>query len=445
MAQVGITCDFSGYTGSLIVVCKKASAPLVEVARSAALPFPVAQVVSFGNLSPETYIFEFWQSLDGTTLNTLIRLWSIDASQDSDPSVKTYEYIVDNGGTEGTPGNGDYWADPVQDDTEIVDERYAGVSKEDVKVEMRGIGPRRTDEWDLRTGGGIQLTTAGEVFNNGDSIFVTVFKKQSSPPAVSSSDYTDVVNVTADDTIDSTYKNKLVNCTSSLPVTTLTFPAFNTMADQKIKFTTAGMQGNYLTLVFTTMLFDGGKVHLTKGRTFEIMIKSGVPYELSNITDKGYDVRGKREFSDDVKPHQRLRDGTIYQVAEYSGIVEWIKTLPASSIIGTRASWNTDANRHKFYLNEGLGEFSFPDDRNMHVRALNAFDGSEVIGRYNPDTVKVATDVKGVKFTGTGTVAGGVDNITTPGHQFNLTEYYEIDTGTETQGKNVGLLAVINL
>jgi hypothetical protein len=60
------------------------------------------------------------------------------------------------------------------------------------------------------------------------------------------------------------------------------------------------------------------------------MFKNNVPYVLSSITDAGYDARGKRDFADDVKSHQRLRDGTVRQIADFPGIVEWIQTLPAS-------------------------------------------------------------------------------------------------------------------
>jgi hypothetical protein len=266
---------------------------------------------------------------------------------------------------------------------------------------MRGTGKRRKDEWDVRSGGGIQLMVGGEIFSDGDSIFVDVFQKVSTDSTSSSSassDYTDVKNVSSNDTLDASYKNKLINCIGAAAVTTITFPALVfTLADQKIKFITHSMTGNYLTLKFNgseTVSFAGAnrnQIHLSKGRMWEILIKSNVVYVQSDISASGYDVRGRRDFADDVKPHQLLRDGTIRQTAEYPGIVEWIDSLPPSSVINSRGSWNTDPNRNKYYLNDSLGEFSLPDDRNMHARALTVFDGSVAIGRYEADGLKAHT------------------------------------------------------
>lgn len=461
MAQIGLDLYFTGFTGNLIVVWKKASSPLAEVGRSDALPFPVDETIAVPNLSPETYNFEFWQSSDGITLDTLIRgPWSIDASAFSGGIAKQYEYVVNRGWNNTTPvvTGTEVWADPSEGDTEIVDERYAGVAKEDVSVSMRGTGKRRKDEWDVRSGGGIQLMVGGEIFSDGDSIFVDVFQKVSTDSVSSSSassDYTDVKNVSANDTLDASYKNKLINCTGAAAVTTISFPALSTLADQKIKFITHSMTGNYLTLKFNgseTVSFAGAnrnQIHLSKGRMWEILIKSNVVYVQSDISASGYDVRGRRDFADDVKPHQLLRDGTIRQTAEYPGIVEWINSLSPSSVINSRGSWNTDPNRNKYYLNDSLGEFSLPDDRNMHARALSVFDGSVAIGRYEADQVKAhthTTDIPSRDFSNSGSTGPdltGTDGGASGGSKRTFTT--SSVGGSENTVKNYGQLAVTNL
>lgn len=458
MAQVGVKIfEISGYTGYFILIWKKAATPLVEEGRSDALPFPVAsQTILAPNLSSESYIFEFWQSSDGASLNTKIGAdWPIDASAYSGSIASRWYYIVNGGRTNVTENTGsEVWADPVQDDTQISDERLAGASKDDVEVSMRGVGIRRPDEWDLLPGGGIQLLVGGEVFNDLDTIFVTYYQKVSTQTTSSATnDYSDVISITADAIIDDTFKNKVVYCNSSIAVTTLTFPAFNTMADQKIKFVTNGMTGNYLTLVFTTAVYFAGanrtEIHLASGRLFEVLIKNGVAYIVSEISQSGYDVRGKRDFSDDIKPHQLLRDGTIRDPADYPGIVEWIKTLPASSVISVYATWNTDDNKHKYYLNESNGQFALPDDRNMHHRALSAFDGSVIIGRYEADQNKLHThkiDIPSRDFKNNGSTGPdltGSDGGASGGSKRTFTT--SSDGGSENTVKNVGLLAVINL
>lgn len=474
MAQQGVKIlELSGYTGYFILVWKKATAPLTEVGRSAALPFPViSQTIVAPNLSLETYNFEFWQSSDGIALDTKIGTdWSIDATTANGALVTRYEYIVDRGNTEGTIGNGDYWIDPASDQAEIIDERYKGVSKEDVSVSMRGVGDRRADEWDLRADGGIAITAVDpgsgipEVFAPQDSIFVTVFQKTTSVPAPSvASDYVDVKIVSADVTLDTTFKNKVIICTSSLPVTIITFPAFNTLADQKLKFITNAMTGNYLTLQFAvgdTIPFAGSNrnvIDLTQGRLFELLIKSGVAYVTSEISQSGYDVRGKREFSDDVKPHQLLRDGTVRDIDDFPGIIRWIQTLPGASIVTSFASWNTDANRHKYYLNTGANEFALPDDRDMHVRALKTFDGANgYTGANELDAMPLhyhegTTGVLPTPIWGRGTVSrakgnydkqqNGVTDITGPPCN---TDGSTITTSDEVKVKAVRQYAVINI
>ncbi len=456
MAQVGIPVYYEGFSGYLIVVWKKATTPLAEAGRSDAIsltPSPLITTIVAPNLSPEVYNFYFWQSSDGVTLDTLLPNsgWSIDASIFSDGLAETYEYVVDRGRTNISEGTGsEVWAEPSDGDTQIVDQRLAGADKTDLQVSMRGTGIRRSDEWNLLSGGGISLAVGGEAFASDDSIFITRFKKTSTTPVPAGSDYSDVINLSSDATVDISYKNKIVNCTGTAAVTTLTFPAFNTMADQKIKFVTHSMTGNYLTLSFTSGLFFAGllrdKIHLSQGRSFELLIKNGLAYVISDIAASGYDVRGNRMLADDVKPHQLLLDGTVRQIADFPGIVEWIQTLPGSSVITSYASWNTDANKHKYYLNTGAGEFALPDDRNMHYRALSTFSG--VIGRYEADGVKIYDDThKAVKVTGENTAKGTLDNITTPGHQFDLTAVFDISTpgATETTIKNVGQLAVVNM
>lgn len=443
MAQIGLNISFTGYTGKLLVVWKKATAPLTEVDRSDAMDFPVDTILAVPNLSPEVYNFEFWQSADGVSLDTLIKgPWSIDASAFAEGVATTYEYVVGRGWNNTSPEDTgtQVWADPIDGDTEIVDERYAGVAKQDIQVSMRGTGLRRKDEWDVLSGGGVQLSVSGEAFANGDSIFVTVFNKTSSPSGSTSSggsDYTDIKVVGSNETVDATYKNKLIFCNGSGSVTTITFPAFSTLADQKIKFVTHAMTGNYLKLQFNgsnTVAFSGENrnvIYLTKGRMFEIVIKNNVVYVLSSITDSGYDVRGKRDFADDVKPHQLLRDGTVRQISDFPGIVEWMNTAGVA-LITTFASWNTADNKHKYYLNTVAGEFALPNDAGMVHKGSLATPGT-----YEADQVGEYPDTQGDHGT-----TNTVDTYRDGPFKFKTKI---INPGQETRVKGILLLPIINL
>jgi hypothetical protein len=398
MAQVGLTLDFTGYTGDLIVVWYKNTAPLTEIGRSAALPFPVSETITAANLTDESYTFKFYQSADGISLDTLLRTWSIDASAYGSAVVTRYEYIVGRGSS----GSNPTWADPVQDDTQIIDERLAGIAKEDIEVVMRGTGPRGDDEWNLVSGGGIELNVTGEVFNDGDRIFVSVARSvsNSSAPASTSGEYTDIVTVSADDTVDSDYNNKIIVCTGASPVTTLTFPAFNTIADCKIKFTTHAMTGNYLALQFfagNTVSLFGNKnlIHLAQGETLEIIFKTNVGYVA--FYEGSMKHRGDFELSNkNTKAGRIIADGTEVDIADYQGLYNALTTEQKV----TYAAWNLfndksiEGNTYRYYYNRigkfavdtSAGTMKLPNPQGYVFRVYNTGETEQVNASTGGDT-----------------------------------------------------------
>jgi hypothetical protein len=83
MAQIGLTLSFSVTQAVYLLSGKKQAAPLTEVGRSSCngLSCEPHSAGLFQTYSPETYNFEFWQSSNGTSLDTKIGTdWSIDAS-----------------------------------------------------------------------------------------------------------------------------------------------------------------------------------------------------------------------------------------------------------------------------------------------------------------------------------------------------------------------------
>jgi hypothetical protein len=142
---------------------------------------------------------------------------------------------------------------------------------------------------------------------------------------------------------------------------------------------------------------------------------------------------------------QVLLDGTQYAIDEMPGLYyDHIDKLAPAQIV-TIAEWNSDTTKQHFYAVDLLGGvFKVPKDLDMHYRALKTNDGANGMpGAYTPDTVKVPDGVQGVKQTGQNTAKGTLDNITTPGHQFDLTEPFDISTGTETAEKAVRQYAAV--
>jgi hypothetical protein len=469
MALIGIDIlEISGYTDFFLMTWYKKTTPLVEAGRSSAIAFPVPpQKITAANLSPEVYTFKFWQSSDGIALDTLLGQWDIDASAYSGGVATTYEYVVDGFKSNVTENTGpEVWADPQYQDTQIVDERYAGAAQDELQLSMRGTGIRRIDEWSVLPGGGIKLEVMDEKFNSGDSIFVTYFKKVSTNNNSSSgSDYTDVKNINADETLDSTFANKLINCISSLPVTVIDFPDVATLGDQKLKFSTHGMTGNYLSLHFASgnsVLFNGenkNKIHIPRGKTFELLIKSGAYYVIDDKT--GYYLRGKRTFVDKLNTSQILLNGAQYVIAEMPGIWEFIDGLPANQKTTDLSVWNATYGNHKYYYDISGGVFKVPNDINVFYRSLVDFTsatdaermgttgplggaGSNAPGAYQADEIKSHDHAlpNSVMFFGSNSGGQqGSDDTKAP----DDTQKTGLTGGTETRGKNVGQLAALNL
>jgi hypothetical protein len=464
MGFIGLTIDASGYSGYAIAVIYKATSPLVEVDRSPAFPFPVSTVHDFINLSDEVYVVKLFQSSNGVALTTLIRTWDIDAGKGGKISFQEFEYVTDRGNSEVG-----VWADPVTGDTQINDTRLSGAAQADVSLYTEGKGKRIKSHWEMLPTGGIKLLVAGEFFDNGQAIFVTLVSTSSGvsgvPAASSGTDISDVVNISSNTSFSTAHKNKLINCTSSTAVTVYTLNSLATMPDCKLAFSTHGMTGNYLTIQFggsdTIKLWgaDRNKIHLAKGREITILFRSNVAYILPG-SNHGYDTRGQRQLVDAVGLNQLLADGqTEYQIAEWPGIVEWIQSLPAHMIITSYLSWTPTYGIHKFYYNESLGVFRLPDDRGMFYRALNGFTGGTDIERYGPGGLLGGTnsntpgayqadEVKQHSHDyqlATGTASGGTLVYGRGGTPLSAKGSTDAYGGSETRGKNVGQLAVMNI
>lgn len=176
MAQIGNNIFISGLSGKLIIRWVKASDPLTEVGRNdnpSTLTFPVDMVYTIPNLMPVVYIVQFWRSDDGIALDQLIKDWSIDASQETQIAVRTYQYKVDRGFNNVNQSTGDeVWADPENEDVILVDERLDGYAKTDLIVHEAGYGHHLDAEYDLFAGGGIELL-GGKTFDTDVAWFIT--------------------------------------------------------------------------------------------------------------------------------------------------------------------------------------------------------------------------------------------------------------------------------
>lgn len=112
-------------------------------------------------------------------------------------------------------------------------------------------------------------------------------------------------------------------------------------------------------------------------------------------------------------------------------------------------TWLSDPLTYRAFPSMGNGVTTFrpPDMRGMTWRGIDngrgiRLGGNNTPGSYENDTVKVANGVMGVKVTGVNTVTS-LDSNNPSGQEFDLAHVYDPSTGTETKGKNIGLIPIV--
>lgn len=473
VANKALNISFAGYTGFLIIVWKEAiqnNPTPPETGRSDAIAFDVDQVFSIINCNPVVHIVEFWRSSDGVALDELIRSWSLDFGINSLPSIVQYDYVVDRGNTEGTLGEGDYWADPANEDDQIIDERLNGNSQDEIRFEQRGGIKYRNDEYELVTGGGVKLVNGTLFGDAGQTYTVTLFKQNEiSSTSTTSSDYTDVKFVTANATLDNTfYRKTIIANKSGSGVLQIDFPDFLLITNTKMKFQTHQGNQDYLVLQFdegNTLKYRGEDVNfiaLGKGEEFEIGFKDNVPYVIQDGTNNK--IVGKPIFVEVLGVNEYAFDGTQYSGAAHPRIKKFVtETLPPAQV-KTFSDWSTSQlinyvvdqdggveYTKTIYPNKGFYAYDavndlikVPDRRNMGVRTLKTFDNVDASDTERTSNKPGAYQVD--SFRKHSHETGGLwnENYTTKiasGGNFNEAEYrVQRSGGEETRMENTGLI-----
>lgn len=474
MARIGLNIYVAGYSGQLLIVWKEVVAgnpTPPETGRSAAQAFPYSAVYTINDISPVAHLVELWRSDDGVALDELIKRWEIDASIYNEISHQTYQYKVGRGTTEGTIGNGDYWIDPSNGDTQLVDERLEEATQDELIVHEAGFGHKLNAEYDLLAGGGIELLN-GYTFNQDTAWFITWSRVVAQQVQVTTAaTYTDVEVVTADrdvyvDSTDNLY-NKLTIINGVATVVTLTFPDLALIPNNtKFTFNTHRGAQNYLTLQLDagdSVYFNGQSVnviYLAKCEEISLYVLDGAIYVTS------YNGKAIKRGSVHAAMDSSLATDTgAYLLADeatgeldaddYPGLYAWIENLPASHSVALgvgAGQWSysqtenagqideatTYPYKSKFGIDTVGRTFRVPHLKNLGRRFLNT---GEYPGRYQHDAVgkfeAVLTVPKGYSYTGAPNNNRFGNGATNP--QDVATANSEIETGnTETIMKNFG-------
>lgn len=378
MATQGFKVNFSTYTDPVILVWYLHTNPLAEIDR-VSLPFPNVdgEVVSASNLVGATYIFRFFTTLDGTSLDQLIESWSVDVAKGTKTRINRYFYTVN--------GSGDH--DPAAEQNALSDERLADA--DEVYVWQRGVGFRLPAEFTLDPDGGFSLN-GGELFSADDVWMTEAIYKDDIDNVVITGDFSELKIVTEDDTFDSSYYGKQVIADFPADSTgEILFPDFSTIANRRVKFTTYSNAGRYLRLKFAsgnTVNYLGESVNqitLRQDEELELFFQDGSCFAIGG---------GKAELAGEYFFADKKLRGTAYADGTESEIGGWqdlIDRLPAEKICSYTAydeyvdlligdqTKRKYLNRSKFAVDSVGGIFKFPDLRGQTLRALRYTDGTE--------------------------------------------------------------------
>lgn len=443
MAKVYLKYNFSAVTDDVIIVWVKNTAPSAEIDRYL-LDGTTDHEKNGGHtvtgLDPVMHQFKFYQSLDGTTLNTLLLTLDVDASIYNEIVIDRWNYMVGRGSSGTDPD----WADPVDGDSQVEDERLLGATYGDTVIEQRGFGQFREDEIDFTTvvGGGFSFTDIHQKFSQDDTYFVTHYKlvAQQVQTSETSTDYNDIklLQDDVDNSIDfdATFyrKNNVANFTGN--VGTIVFPALATIPDTKARFSTHQGSQKYLKLQLNaseTVKFLGktkNVIYMAKGEEIELVFKNNICYVTmysGNARIRGTIMGDHRNRSSD-EPYLLADEATgVLNGNNYPGIYEYILSLAAGATVAL-ASWSSSlANKRKWGINTGTKDFRVPHLDDLHRRFRT---GSEDATTYQADQVGEYTDT-------TGSSEGGISPDTAdtyPGGPFKFKKKQR-NVGNETRVK----------
>lgn len=419
MAQIGLNITITGLSGFLIIRWKKASAPLAEVGRNAnpsLLTYPYDAVYTIPDLSPVVYIVELWRSDDGIALDQLIKDWSIDASRTgTNASINTYQYVVDRGFTNVTEATGaEVWADPADLDVVLIDERLDGFEKDEMIVHEAGFGNKLNSEYDLVSGGGIELL-GGKTFDSGVAWFITTTAMTEGTPIEDTSGamFEGVEEMTANHDFDTDHRNKLIITNGVGTSLTETFPDLALIPDgTHVTFNTHKGTQNYLVLQFDpgdTVRFmnqDVNVIHVPKCQVISLYFFAGVCYvitEPSNALRRGMvapDYDATRDADTGALIYADESTGVLDK-ADYPGLYEFVNQLMGTSVavLGSLINqWSYDSgggvfpNKRKWGIDTGAETFRVP-----HLSGMVA-KYSSTPGVYEADALLAHTHVIGFKI-----------------------------------------------
>lgn len=375
VGQINITANW------LIARARKVSDPLVEITREE-YPSPLAASFNVllppsGSIDPVNYYVDFYESSDGSTLDSLLATFVVNAK--SNLIVEETRFYKGGGaGTADPPAFGDTLTDPYLDGKTI-----ARVFKE---------GPGRPlvpeaytyKEWELVTGGGIKLLN-GAIFGQDEVIAIVISYLGQQTNVSAGNLYNGVVTKTATTTLTSTDRNKRIRCVGASSRMVITLESLAAVPDGTFYHFTHN-DGNQLQ---TKIIPAGGNTITYFTQTFtELTISPGEYLRVEKVgsiweavlVHSGILQVGER-FSGTWKDHPNCKpeDGTLYDGDDYPRIWWWINNkLPSTHVITDdtviNGGYTHPSGKHGLFVKHSTQKkFRVPNTQGWSERGMASF------------------------------------------------------------------------
>jgi hypothetical protein len=343
MAVVKLTIGAVNITNYLIVRVRKVSSPLVEEAREVYAPARLTGslnivVPASATLDATVYYVDFYESLDGIGLGTLLGEMIYDAKIQV-PISETRYYKA----------GGIRTVDPVADQANLVDPYLNG--KNITKIFKYGYGPLwppggDTDsdkEYSILAGGGFHLEQ-GQTFNFNEKYsveitYVSTFDQTSSNAGL----YDGVTVISVDTTLTSAHRNKRLKCEGGSARLSVTLEDITTVPGGKFyQFSCNGGSQKKVRIICAA----GNTIFLAGNLVTEISIGLGESVRLEKYDDgvnryweaingsAGLLMVGeifiKRRAS---LTNSEILDGTIISGDDEPRLYDFVRALPVSDVI----------------------------------------------------------------------------------------------------------------
>lgn len=458
MASIKNTISISGgVLGFLIIKIYKTTSPSIE----AAPPIVYENGVDdnpfnfeFTDLDNGVYIVKVFNSTDGVTTTTLRHDYWIDAA--TGLLIFERNFFTVGSGVDNAPDDSDTEYANTDLDGVVID----GIFQEGYRYLKKGV------EWDDRPGGGFVLL-GGRSFADGQTwsyeIRRTVVDSAPTPDAA----FSDIVELTADTTLDSSYFNKTVLGSSAGQTLVLTLPNLAGVPDGKaIAFQHNG--GNLINLHLTGGTFrfqaaDKTDLYLGKGESLIVRKKTlgGVPKWYVTNPYGQWDRVGKREAVDVLGDNMILADGlTTYDGNVYKRLYDYVSNKVPLAQKVSFATYDTtqSINGETVYSKRGFWaidtvtkQLKAPDMRNMSLRFVKNVGGADasrvdnLAGGYQHWYTGSHVHTGGVKtHSGAGGYIEGYGANNAPGSDnYDPGTTSDNNPGQENTVRNIGQIPVI--